>query len=472
MTDNTARSPQQATSSTLTLTGVILLVGYALMRPFDFFPVLRGIPFLYIFFGIAVIGFLADLGRGTNRWARAPHLPWVITLVLWDFLTAVIQAPATLGGLYIGLLVPMSLYFIVSHGLARFSELARLGRVFLLCTIAVSAVCTYQGLQPFRCVEFEPNPPPDVEEGNATDQPCSTTQECYEAASDPEMDYSCERIGLADIATVGNGRVRYVGVLNGPNEAALAVVAGVPLAVAWRQSRRGLKRWLALGVVIALAVSTVIMSQSRGALLVLLVTAVVYFVARYRWKGLLVAALVAAPLMLFGSSATERVDAEESTGERLAAQEMGIQMFLSNPALGVGFGQYKEHFRLTAHNSFVYAPAETGLLGMTAWCMVFWISVKLSYYGIKRSDPDTEARRWSTALFASLVGMAVGVAFLTMNYHVVLWTLFGMAGANHRCLQREHPDFVVRFGWKDVVGVTLGNLAFLFAVHVYAITHG
>jgi len=103
--------------------------------------------------------------------------------------------------------------------------------------------------------------------------------------------------------------------------------------------------------------------------------------------------------------------------------------------------------------------------------MVFWISIKLSYAGIKRSPPDTEAKRWSTALFASRVGMATGVAFLTMNYHIVLWTLFGMAGANYRCLRQQWPDTVVRVGWKDVAGVIVCNLSFLVAIHVYAMRH-
>ena len=66
----------------LTLPGLICLIAYILIRPFDFVPALHAVPFLHIFFALAVLGFLIDLAQRKVQWAPGPHLPWVVGLAV------------------------------------------------------------------------------------------------------------------------------------------------------------------------------------------------------------------------------------------------------------------------------------------------------------------------------------------------------------------------------------------------------
>jgi hypothetical protein len=450
----------------LSLPGLIGLIAYILIRPFDLMPSLKGVPFLYIFFALAVLGFLLDLAQGRLQFKSGLQLKWVIGLTVWALMTVLVRAPSTIGEVSLRLLISTSLYFLIAHGVSDFRALSRLSGVFLACTFVVSVTCVYQGLQPFQCVAREPNAPSAVE-SVPDGRGCNSREDCYDESANPELGYGCERVGIAGICSLGHGRVRYVGVLHDPNEAALAVAIGVPIAIARYQQRRQFSRLITLVLTFVFAGTTVIMSGSRGGLLVFLTVLAAYFVSRYRWKGVVVAVLLALPVLILGGR--DKGDGDASTEERFHCLWAGIQMFKSHPLLGVGHGQFTEHHGQTAHNSYVLAPAELGIVGMAMWAMVFWISIKVTYVGLKRSSSveHPDARVWGFALFATLVGLAVGVAFLTFNYHFVLWITFGLAGAYHRSVVREQPDITVHVGTRDLAFVTLGNLALLIFLYFY-----
>lgn len=446
-----------------TLPGLIALLVYILTRPFDYVPGLRGIPFLYIFFGIAVLGFLVDLGQKTVHWVRSPHLPWVIALVVWAYFTILVRAPGYFGSATVKLVIPPLLFVLVAHGTGSFRALSRLATAFLVCTLVVAAVCVHQGVQPPQCVSFAPDQKVGSDEGKPEGIACETVLDCLEVTNDPELRYRCERVGLGRVTTIF-GRVRYAGVLHDPNEVALFVCLGIPIAIARFQKRRSLSTLLVLGLSIALAAATVIMSKSRGGQLVFLTVLGVYFVSRFRWKGILAAVPLALPVLLLGGRTDS--SAEGSTEHRLMCAQAGLDMFWRRPVLGVGFGQFTRHYVQTAHNSYVLAPAELGLLGMTLWVLLVWISIKICLASLRRAPgvQSDDSRIWGFALLAALFGMTVGVAFLSFNYHFVLWTMLGLAGAYYANAVRENPAAAIKIGRKDMLfagGVNLLILAFL-----------
>ena len=71
--------------------------------------------------------------------------------------------------------------------------------------------------------------------GSYDGRPCVTPRECYLGDAEPGGQYMCEHIGWFGTTSVGNGRVRYRGVLQDPNELALAGGIGLPLAFALGQ---------------------------------------------------------------------------------------------------------------------------------------------------------------------------------------------------------------------------------------------
>jgi hypothetical protein len=447
------------------LPGLIALLAYILGRPFDFVPALRSLPLLYVFFGLAVLGFVVDLAQHKIQWRPGIHLPWVVALLIWVCLTVLPRAPITLLTTGPKLLIALSLYFLIAHGVGSFRSFSMLAGLILASTVVVSIVCVHQSLQPFQCVGWDPEqdtlplPTPD---GRA----CENHADCVEDAPEPEWSYRCERVGVGGISTVGHGRVRYVGVLNDPNESALTVSLGMPIAIARYQRKRTRLRFLVVLATMLLAAATVVLSQSRGGQLVFLTSLGVYFLKRYRAKGVLVVLLLALPVLLLGGRGG--TGAQDSTNERLICAMAGLKMFIHSPLIGVGFGQFLEHHRQTAHNSFVLAPAELGVVGMVLWGLIFWLSIKICWVGSKTATgPEAEeARTWGLALLACLCGMCAGILFLSFNYHFVLWTFFGMAGAYHTLVARHVPNWRLAIGPRDVAFVAaanLGLLAFLFA---------
>jgi hypothetical protein len=448
------------------LPGLLGLVAYILVRPFDFVPALRPVPFLYLFFGLAVAGFLIDLARRKTRWIRAPHLLWTVAFVVWAVLTVLPRAPATLLTSGPKLLIPVALFVLIAHGITDFRRFSLLTGVVLFCTISVSAFCVYQGLQPFQCVGWDPDGGPD-QLGVGDGRPCNDHTVCNESPPEPNWEYRCERIGLAGVTTLSLGRVRYVGVLHDPNEAALTVGVGVPIAIARYQRRRSPRRFVVMCLTIALAAATVVFSQSRSGQLVFLTVLGVYFLKRFRIKGAILALLLALPVLMYGGRGGE--EAEASSSDRLGCAYAGIQMFIRSPLIGVGYDRFTEHHSQTAHDSFVLAPAELGVIGMVLWGTIYWISLKICLSALRdMTGPDAvEARTWGLGLFASLAGMCVGILFLSFNYHVVLWTFFGIAGAYYGIVARSNPRWRVRVGVKDVVSVAAANLGLLVVLLVY-----
>src|SRR4029079_19404999 len=139
----------------------------------------------------------------------------------------------------------------------------------------------------------------DVTTGKPDGRPCETPRECYLGGAEPGAQYMCEHIGLFDTNSVDDGRVRYRGVLQDPNELALAVGAGLPLAFAFGQlrGRKFPRRLLVLLSVILVSICA-IMTRSRGGQLVFLAVLATYFIKRFGWRGLVFGVVLALPLLI------------------------------------------------------------------------------------------------------------------------------------------------------------------------------
>lgn len=448
------------------LPGLLALLVFIYARPFDFVPALRGIPFLYLFFGLAVFGYVVDLRLGKSDLKPVPHLAWTLAFAGWCFFTGALKGAASLPNAGLKLVIAISIYFLIAHGIRTFKAFEAMAATILVCTIFVGGVCVHLGMQPFECVAISPGED-HTSPGRPDGRPCETPDKCYEDPPDPEAMYRCEHAGLMGVTSIGKGRVRYVGVLHDPNEVAMAVSIGVPLALAFFIRRRTPIRLAAVGAALFVSALTVVYSQSRGGMLVLLSTLGVYFVQKYRIKGLIVGAVCALPMLMLGGRSGAEADA--SSLERVENLHVGLELFKQWPVLGAGFAQFTQHHHLTAHNSYVLAPAELGLFGLISWGAVYYLAWKIpavALFTIK--EPAGEpARVWATALLSSLMGMSIGIFFLSFNYHYVLWIYMGITGAFYAAVKRHKPDFRVRFGMWDLALVAAGGLGILAFIFVY-----
>src|SRR5690606_36619441 len=126
-----------------------------------------------------------------------------------------------------------------------------------------------------------------------------------------------------------------------------------------------------VALVIAVAVLTVL-TRSRTGVIVFLVVLGLYFIKRIGPWGLEIGCLVGPPMLLLGGRGG--AEAEESSEERLELLREGLEMIRSTKGIGVGAGQFGHEAAtgLTAHNAYLLAAAEVGLLGACLFALTLY----------------------------------------------------------------------------------------------------
>jgi hypothetical protein len=434
--------------------GLIVLVALIYIRPQEFIEPLQAVPLLYLCFFLCVFGMALDLRLRSTRVVVSPQLPWVALFCLWALVSALLHAPRQLAQHALVLGIPVALYLILAHGIQSLKALHVVGGVVLAVALFVAAVGVHQGFAETGCVLVDETVIGDQATGKFDGRPCTTATECYQGDAEPGGQYLCERIGLFGTTSISKGRIRYRGVLQDPNELALAAGIGLPLVFAATRRRGSLAR-SAFGVLTLLLVLVcAILSRSRGGQVVILAVLGVYFVKRFGLRGLLAGGLFGLPLLLLGGR--QGSEAEVSTNERLECWYEALGLFREHPLLGVGFGQFGEYHYLTAHNSFMLTLAELGAPGMVLFTIVVYLSIKIPFTALRRYPNrgaqgaglpvDPMAQVWALALLAALIGLALGMFFLSFAYH--------------------DPEFVVKFGWRDLVGVGVIDAAIIGVVYI------
>jgi hypothetical protein len=116
------------------------------------------------------------------------------------------------------------------------------------------------------------------------------------------------------------------------------------------------------------------------------------------------------------------------------------------------------------------AATELGLPGMVAWLAILFAGFK-TVYGSSRLAIIENAeivQIWGLALLSMLIGLGVGIFFLSFTYHYIFWIYLGMVAAFSGAVARRYPLFRVRVTSKEVGLLTLGGLLLLGLIFVYA----
>jgi hypothetical protein len=438
------------------LPGIVALIFTIYVRPQEIHPDLQRLPLLYLFFAVAIFGLAVDLRLRVNKFSATPQLPYAVLLFLWSIVATAISAPDAVLRIAVEFAVPVTLYVVMAHSVHTFRAFQVVTGMVLALTVLLAAVAAHQGVAPWGCVRVDPDRTGDITIGEPDGRSCRPLEDldCYlRGEPEPGADYICEHVGLLGTTSVA-GRVRYRGVLQDPNELALALGIGLPLAFAFAARRRTSWRLLAAAGTLCLVALAVYFTQSRGGQLVIATVIAVYALHRWRWKAAIAAAALA-PIVLviaLGGGDGGRVDAAASTEERYEAWATGIQMFRDSPLFGVGHGQFVRHHYLTAHNSYVLALAELGIVGLFLWGAVLYLTVKIPLVALIRYHGRAEAqvaRVWALALLSALGGMLVGIFFLSFSWHLVFWAYVGLSGAFYSAVRTHDPEFSVRMTLRD-----------------------
>ena len=279
--------------------------------------------------------------------------------------------------------------------------------------------------------------------------------------------YALYAKGAGVVTEAGGGRAGAVGLLGDPNDLALTLVMAAPFLIQATSQVRGAAR-LGYAVMLALVVSGILATQSRGGLLGL--GAGAWFALGDRLKSLpvrlgLVGVAFAGLVVAAGFGQREDVEAmsegqlDESAEGRLLAWQAGFAMFRHHPITGIGFERFPYEFQsyaadsggwnqLDAHNSYVKALAETGVVGFVPWAMLLWLSFSVARQ--LRARATQMVRGIERAVVGSQLGNVaafyVSAFFLSQSWS---WFIFILVAQQTAMQDVYLPDEPALAGMQD-----------------------
>ena len=379
-----------------------LVVFYALtfFRPEDLIPVLDAIPMAKIAGVIAIVGILAPVLAGNVRLTREVKILGTLYLYLW-------------------ICIPTSIWLGGSFDLV-------VNDFTKMVVITITSIWVLNTLRRLSVIIGM--------------QIASTILLCIIA----------ERHGLE------NGRMAGVGnAIADPNDFALALCIILPFCVSYLlQSRSwfGKVTWISA---IAVVISAIVATYSRGgflALVAVFVGIVVQFkISRKAVIGLiavLVCSLLIATLFVGTSSYVDRLKSisdpeKDASGSALARKDLllrAIDLSLHHPLFGVGPGQFAlvSGAWHATHNTYLEFSAEAGIPSLILFIMLIVEAFRnLTFCRTVSIGPF-----WylTGALRCSLVGYLVGAFFLSTAYHGSFYLLLAYSAALRNI--SEHLEIV------------------------------
>jgi putative inorganic carbon (HCO3(-)) transporter len=240
-------------------------------------------------------------------------------------------------------------------------------------------------------------------------------------------------------------RLRSFGLFQDPNDLCLILTAGTLACLARSAVAGGAGRvlWLAP---IGLYGYALMLTQSRGGLIGLAAgigTLVYVRLGPRRGLPLAVVGVLALVAVFGGRQSNFNLSTSDTSQGRLQLWAEGLALLTRNPITGIGAGEYEEEVGQVAHNSFVHAFVETGLLGGTLYAGMFVLAAA-ALYRLPRYATFWAHDREFTALqpfvLAMVAAYAAGTFSLSRNYVIPTYLVLGLATAYARIALWEPPE--------------------------------
>jgi hypothetical protein len=262
---------------------------------------------------------------------------------------------------------------------------------------------------------------------------------------------------LAVMGLVHGGR-GLGGFLGDENDFCLVLNMALPVAffMAMSETRR-FRKMVYLGLAL-LFVATLVATLSRGGFLGLCAVGVyTLFYSPKKIVSVIGVGIIVLFLSFFASDtywaevrSISEDKADQGTGEeRVYTWKVGWEMFLDNPILGVGQGNFPYRFEQyeksmgfheglhgrsragrAAHSLYFTLIPELGVIGVVIFLRIlFLLWRELRWLAVQGERGNRSILFWSRALAGSLNGYLVTGVFISVFYYPCFWVLMGFIGA-------------------------------------------
>ena len=381
------------------LNATLAFIVVLLLRPADHFPALAALQPAKAVAVVAILAWLfATLLRADKRLSRAPQGKWIVALAGGLIISSTLSSyPGSSWRFYTDVFIKiLIMYGLIVQLVHTKPQAVRLHLSLALCTVALAVGAIY--------------------------------------------------VRLAGLATIEGNRAGLAGLLGDPNDLALVLVIYAPFFVELALGSRGPRRVFGVMMFCVLAFG-VLATISRGGALGLAagLACTFYDRGRLHTRLLVIPAVTAAlAVLLIAAGVNERASGglrsgrlDDSAASRLDFWQAGVRMMAHNPISGVGLAQFSLNYPRyarnaislapkDAHNSFIKAAGETGLVGFVPFMALVFLTIRTGYRTRKKDDPDESPmeRAVRRSLFPSIVGFCVSAFFLSQCWSWFMFILF------------------------------------------------
>ncbi len=259
---------------------------------------------------------------------------------------------------------------------------------------------------------------------------------------------------LTGQAQIEGSRAGFVGLLGDPNDLALVLLMGMPFLASVVMMTHGSRRWI-YGLLLAVVIAGIVSTQSRGGFMGLGAAAFILLQDKVKSRALQIgilavgmAGLMAVSGMSDRSSGGGEGDGiDESAQGRLDAWMAGMRMVKARPILGVGYDRFADNYptyvtnaviwgKLEAHNSFVKAVAETGIVGFVPFMTMVVLSFRSAVRVRRRRNEldDPMERAAASSLLPTMTAFFISAFFLSQCWSWFTFILLALVAATERSL--------------------------------------
>lgn len=225
-------------------------------------------------------------------------------------------------------------------------------------------------------------------------------------------------------------RIRFRGFLADPNDFAQFVLTILPFFSLFYKKKSPFRNFILVYLPSLYMLCGIYFTRSRGALMG--IATLILLLLREKIglaAGAATSGIIAATLLIVGFAGGRALSVGGGM-DRLDIWSDGLGMFKMSPIWGVGYGGFTEYSKLTAHNSYVLALAELGIVGLFLWMSLIVTSI-LQLQWVRKTAANipelAEYARLAKLSQFSLYAFLVTAYFLSRTYTVTIYIVFGIS---------------------------------------------
>jgi hypothetical protein len=258
------------------------------------------------------------------------------------------------------------------------------------------------------------------------------------------------------------------GIFNDPND--LSVILAVGMVISLYQLRKpgpGRLFWAGSLGMLGYALTQ---THSRGGFLAMVAAVVSVVAGRLgpRRAVLLGGPLVVGLAAVMGGRQTnfDFGNADDTSQHRIRLWRDGLVLLQQSPAFGIGAGRYEDECGLVAHNSFVHAYTELGLLGGTCFFGAFLVSPFI-LYRLRTATLDPILEDLRPVALGCVAGTAGGMMSLSRVYTLTPYLVLGLATVALRLSAPRAAGRIPSLTPRLLFAVLVLSLLFLITLNLF-----